>query len=113
MIISEEVLKVELTPQVLREQVEAAEKKTGRKVTVIVGTNESVSDEKLHELLPDAEKEIRKHNMKFAALTFGIPRVGMATLNILLTEYLYEDNACKNFLIKQAKYGLTKVNLVD
>lgn len=113
MIISEEVLKSGITPQVLREEVEEAEKKLGRKITVIVGTNEKVSDEEMHKLLPSLEEEVKNHHMKFAALTVVVPGVGMTTLNILLAEYLYEDNACMNFLLKQAKYKLTKINLVD
>lgn len=112
MIIHEENVE-KLTTQKLREMVKSAENKLGRKITVIVGTNENVSDEKMHKFLPIVEKEVKKKKMKFAATTIIMPGTGAVTLNILFAEYLHDENACANFLIKQKKYGLTKVNLVD
>lgn len=118
MIISEKALKKGLTVDMLREQVKEAESifgQNGRKVTAIVGTKDSVSDEVLHMLLPEAEKAMKKFGMKFAAGSFVNPKKNgkLITLNVLRAEYLEDDNACQNFLIKQVKYGLTKVNIVD
>lgn len=117
MIISEKVLKKGLTVDVLREQVKECEhafEKNGRKVTAIVGTKGSVSDEVLHKLLPEAERAMKKFGMKFAAGSFINPGNGrLITLNVLMAQYLDDDNACQNFLIKQRKYGLTKVNIID
>lgn len=113
MIIKEYDLKCAPTSDILRKQVKEAEKELGRRITVIVGTKDELKDEAMHEMLPMVEKEIRKNHMKFAATTVLAPGEGAITLNILLAEYLHEDNACANFLIKQAKYKLTKINLVD
>lgn len=113
MIIKEYDLKCAPTSDILRKQVKEAEKELGRRITVIVGTKDELKDEAMHEMLPMVEKEIRKNHMKFAATTVLAPGAGAITLNILLAEYLHEDNACANFLIKQAKYKLTKINLVD
>lgn len=112
MIIHEENV-ANLTIPKLRELVKSAENKFGRKITVIVGTKEEVSDQKMHELLPFVEEKVRKHKMKFAATTVIMPGIGAVTLNILFAEYLHDENACANFLVKQKKYGLIKVNLVD
>lgn len=112
MILKQEEIKG-LNINTLREKVAEAEKELGRKVTVIVGTKENVTDEMLHELLPMVELQVKKRNMKFAATQVGALGAGFVTLNILFAEYLYDDNACANFLIKQVKYSLTKINFVD
>lgn len=112
MIILEEKAQI-ISAEGLRKKVKEAEKILGRKITVIVGTNESVDDKTLHKYLADAERIVREHNMKFAALSMGDLEKGLFTLNILFAEYLDDNNACANFLIKQVKYNLTKVNLVD
>ena len=73
MIISERTLTKGLTVDVLREKAKEGESvfgKNGRKVTAIVGTKDSVSDEVLHALLPKAENAMNKLGMQFASWQF-------------------------------------------
>ena len=59
-------------------------------------------------------KELRNRNMKYAAVGAMIPGIFKTQMiNILFAEYLDEDNALMNFLIKQKKYSLTKVFIME
>lgn len=101
-------------PDEFRSFVRDAEKRHNVKINYIVGTRDNVSEEEVYRLLPIIEPELRKRNMKFAATGIIIPRtVKVEMINVLFAEYLDEDNALMNFLIKQKKYFLTKVYIIN
>lgn len=98
----------------LRKMIRDAEKRHNVKVHYLVGTKEDVTEEEAYLAIPLFEPELRNRNMKYAAVGAIIPGIFKTQMiNILFAEYLDEDNALMNFLIKQKKYSLTKVFIME
>ncbi len=85
---------------------------------VLVGTKTEVPEKELYEMLDVIEYQVkeRRLKMKFFATTIvptTYPLTTPVTLNLLYTKFIDEDNACMNFLIKQMKYELRTIYIVD
>lgn len=84
---------------------------------VLVGTKNEIPEKELYEMVDEVEMQVKEQglNMKFFATTIipTTPPLKPITINLLYIKFINDENACMNFLIKQAKYGLRTIYIAD